>query len=303
MRYGLTIRMDEPPFVTQATLAHEINVTGAFKKYSIVDKPKEFEELLSWDTTYMDTIGETVFLKITGDTTITIHHDVSQTVVGLFLICENNAHVKIKKTSSESTIVCADVIRVVGNTTITVVQDLHPNTANFQHRILSGTIKYTDVLLGSSYTKATSIARLQTSEQNCETTVLYKANATQQFDIYTESDHSTNNTYSNIVTRGVVDDSAKVLSRGLVKIQENAQGSNGYEQQDALILSEHAHAYAIPNLEIHNHDVKCSHGSTVGRIDEEKLFYIMSRGLNEKQAKEQIIDGYFNGILEEFSNV
>ena len=97
-------------------------------------------------------------------------------------------------------------------------------------------------------------------------------------------------------------DSSKGLSRGLVRIGKNAAGSNGYEKQDALLLSDKAEADAIPNLEIHNNEVKCSHGSTVGQIDAEKMFYLMSRGLNEKEAKLKIVEGYFMPILDTFED-
>jgi len=69
-----------------------------------------------------------------------------------------------------------------------------------------------------------------------------------------------------------------------------------------LLLSDEAEADAIPNLEIHNHDVKCSHGSTVGQVDPEQLFYLMSRGLNEDEAKQKIVEGYFTPVLSMFTD-
>ena len=90
------------------------------------------------------------------------------------------------------------------------------------------------------------------------------------------------------------------MSRGLVKINKNAPGSNGYETQDALLLSNKAEADAIPNLEINNNDVKCSHGSTVGQVDEDKLFYLMTRGLTKDEASQKIVEGYFTPVLDMF---
>ena len=93
------------------------------------------------------------------------------------------------------------------------------------------------------------------------------------------------------------------MSRSIIKIEEGASDSDGYEKQDALILSENAEADAMPQLEIKNPNVKCSHGSTIGQIDKEKIFYLMSRGLDIEKAKKKIVEGYFNNTLEQIENV
>jgi len=159
-------------------------------------------------------------------------------------------------------------------------------------------IHWLELCLGSHYTRYDVASHLAGQGSSTDNTVLFLASGEQRFSIYTESDHISPSTYSNIVTKGVIGDRAKALSRGLVKIGQQAAGSSGYEQQDALLLSDKAEADAIPNLEIHNHDVKCSHGSTVGQVDAEVLFYLMSRGLSEQQAKQQVVEGYFAPALE-----
>jgi len=116
--------------------------------------------------------------------------------------------------------------------------------------------------------------------------------------LYTKAVHFAPHTESNLFTRGVVNGTARALSRGLIAIKSNASASKGYEKQDALILSEEAEADAIPNLEIENYDVKCSHGSSVGQIDPESMYYLMSRGLSEDDAKKLIIMGYFQPVME-----
>ena len=122
------------------------------------------------------------------------------------------------------------------------------------------------------------------------------------YDLYTSSLHNAKNTTSKIITKGVLNNESKALSRSLVKIKENAPKSNGYEKQEALLLSKNAEADAIPYLEIDNNDVKCSHSSAVGQIDKDVLFYMMSRGLNKSEAKKKIVEGYFSPILELLSN-
>lgn len=158
-------------------------------------------------------------------------------------------------------------------------------------------VEWLDLNLGGHYSQLDAISLLEGEGAETDNTALFLASDDQRTSIYTDSTHRAKNTYSNIVTKGVIGGSAKALSRGLVKIEENAWGSNGYEQQDALLLSETAEADAIPNLEIHNHDVKCSHGSTVGQVDAEVLFYLMSRGIDRKRAEQEIVKGYFEPIL------
>ncbi len=164
------------------------------------------------------------------------------------------------------------------------------------------TVKWIDARLGTEYTKSDIVTSLAEEGAASKNTVLYLARNNQKYDIFTSSRHDAPKTTSDIFTRGVLNDHAKALSRGLVRIGADAAGSNGYEKQDALLLSDKAEADAIPNLEINNHDVKCSHGSTVGPIDPEKMFYLMSKGLAKKEAQQLMVEGYFTPVIEAFAD-
>ena len=109
--------------------------------------------------------------------------------------------------------------------------------------------------------------------------------------------HNGPHTWSDIFTKGALTGSSKCLYRGLVKIKENAFGSNGYQKEDTLLLSEDAVADSIPNLEIDNNDVRCTHGASIGKIDMEKMFYMKSRGLNEEQATWKYVKGFFEQLI------
>ena len=146
-------------------------------------------------------------------------------------------------------------------------------------------INFLEMSVGTSYVKSAIIADLLEKDAEVKNTVLYLGRDEQKYDLYTASNHLSQQTHSNIITKGVLTDKAKGLSESLVKITKEAPHSNGFEQQDALVLSADAEADAIPMLEINNNEVKCSHGSTIGQVDKEKLFYLMSRGLSEKEAK------------------
>lgn len=155
-----------------------------------------------------------------------------------------------------------------------------------------------DLIAGSSYTKYDCVHQLSSVGAQGDTKVLFSGGAQQLIDINTESLHNACETHSNSITKGVLFGRARALSRGLVKINSNAAGSNGYETQDVLLLSKDAEAYAVPNLEIDNSEVKCSHGSSVGQIDSEMLFYLMSRGYSRSEAVRKIVEGYFTPVLD-----
>lgn len=124
----------------------------------------------------------------------------------------------------------------------------------------------------------------------------------QLFDGYGEHVHAAPRTTSNLIVRSVLDDKAKGIFRGLIKINEGATGCNGYQKEDALLLSEEAEADMVPNLEINNNDVRCTHGATVGKLDPEQLFYLTSRGISSDEAKQLLIKGFFEKAISEINN-
>tara|TARA_Y100000310_G_scaffold172170_2_gene172308 strand:+ start:10263 stop:11348 length:1086 start_codon:yes stop_codon:yes gene_type:complete len=243
---------------------------------------------------------------------IEIHqHIESGPFISLILIkAEANSKAQILLKKSGKANLVADDTRIITESGAKIdfitLQHLGKDVHNIQrrnsHTGKDSEVNWVDVCLGSGYTKSDIISSLQEPGATSNNKVIYFAKNTQKYDIYTASLHNAPNTYSDIVTKGVLNDSAKALSRGLVKINKNAANSNGYETQDALLLSDKAEADAIPNLEILNHDVKCSHGSTVGQIDEESLFYLMSRGLSKKDATAKIVEGYFTPVLDMFQD-
>ncbi len=120
----------------------------------------------------------------------------------------------------------------------------------------------------------------------------------QQFDFTTNAFHLVKNTSCNILVRGVLGGASNSIYRGKIKIVTGAQKTNSYLANNSLIFGEGAISNSIPSLEIDANDVKASHGATLGRPDEEELFYMMARGLNKKEAEKLIILGFFSPITE-----
>ncbi|HII17543.1 TPA: Fe-S cluster assembly protein SufD [Candidatus Woesearchaeota archaeon] len=241
---------------------------------------------------------------------IEVEYDVREgsSISALFIIAGRNSRSRVVITTSggEKGAYIANTLRVLAMPCATIevvgVQNVSREAVAVQTRKAlvkkNAELNWIELQAGALHAKLDVRARLMEAGASVETIVLYQAKGRQRQDICTSVVHVAPKTDSYTTTRGVLNDRAKALSRGLVKIEKDAAGSNGYEKQDALMLSDTAEADAIPNLEIHNHDVKCSHGSAVGQIDSEQLFYLTARGLPEEEAKELIIQGYFIPALE-----
>jgi len=87
------------------------------------------------------------------------------------------------------------------------------------------------------------------------------------------------------------------LIKGKIYVDQDAQKTNGYQLSKALVLSENSAFNSKPELEIYADDVKCSHGSTTGNIDQNSIFYLMSRGLTKEQAKKMLVEGFINETI------
>ncbi len=154
-----------------------------------------------------------------------------------------------------------------------------------------------DASLGANFAKSSVVSYLRGRRAETKNYGLFLGKGEQQFDIYSASIHQGEETKSDILMKGVLKDKAKGLYRGLVKIDEKARGSDGYQKEEVLLLGEEAEANAIPNLEIKNEEVRCTHGASVGSISGEKLFYLMSRGLSREDATKIIVEGFFESLL------
>ena len=182
------------------------------------------------------------------------------------------------------------------------VQLLNQNTFNFTIKKAivgaNSALNWMDCCFGSKVTLSEATAILDGDGATTNNHGIFFGSRQQQFDLVAKSIHNAPHTVSDIFTKGVLTGSSKCLYRGLVRIESNAFGSNGYQKEDTLLLSEDAAADSIPNLEIENNDVRCTHGASIGRIDREKLFYMKSRGLNEEQATREYVKGFFEPLIQ-----
>jgi Fe-S cluster assembly protein SufD len=103
---------------------------------------------------------------------------------------------------------------------------------------------------------------------------------------------------SDFLYKSVLQDRSRTVWRGMIKVDEGADKTDGYQRNDNLMLSDTARADSIPGLEIKADDVRCTHGSTSGRVDEELIFYARSRGFTRQEAILMIVTGFFQQIFD-----
>jgi Fe-S cluster assembly protein SufD len=155
-----------------------------------------------------------------------------------------------------------------------------------------------NVTLGARFSKTRVEASLVGQGSTAELKGIYFASGEQFFDFHTLQDHQVGNSTSDLLFKGALQDVARTVYAGLIRIEKGAFRSDAYQANRNLVLSEHAKATSIPMLEIDNNDVRCTHGATVGPVDPQSLFYLQSRGIPAATAKRMIVQGFFGEVLE-----
>ncbi|MHB1787246.1 MAG: Fe-S cluster assembly protein SufD [Acidimicrobiales bacterium] len=119
----------------------------------------------------------------------------------------------------------------------------------------------------------------------------------QMHDFRTMQAHDAPRTTSDLLFKGAVKDQAQSVYTGMIRVAKGASGTNAFQTNNNLVLSEGAHADSVPNLDIAENDVKCSHASTVGPIDNDQRYYLQSRGVPPEATDRLIVLGFFNDIF------
>ena len=166
------------------------------------------------------------------------------------------------------------------------VFDFHTERALLEK---DSTLVLHSIEFGSQLSKGRVESILRGPGTNARLIGLYFGDGHQHLDRYTLQDHQAPNATSDLLFKGVLTDQARSVYSGLIRVHPHAQKTDGYQQNRNLLLSRAARADSIPNLEIGANDVRCTHGATVGKVDEDELFYIMCRGLTHADATRLIV--------------
>jgi Fe-S cluster assembly protein SufD len=138
---------------------------------------------------------------------------------------------------------------------------------------------------------------------NCETNLngAYLTKGKQHVDNHTVVDHQVAHCESNELYKGVMDDDSTAVFNGKVFVRKDAQKINAFQSNGNVLLSGNATVNSKPELEIYADDVKCSHGSTTGQLDEEAVFYLRARGLSDKNARKLLVSAFIGDVLDKIS--
>ena len=152
--------------------------------------------------------------------------------------------------------------------------------------------------LGSRLTKTYLDSILTGNGSFSQLNGVYFVNGKQHIDLDTLTHHIGLSTGGDLLLKGALKGRARAVFQGMIKIEPSGQQTNSYLKNENLLLSEHARADSIPSLQIDANDVRASHGATVGRIDEDHIFYLQSRGIPRDTAIRMIVEGFFSGVFD-----
>jgi|SRR5581483_9753730 len=151
--------------------------------------------------------------------------------------------------------------------------------------------------LGAAYDRVRADVRADGKGAQSELLSAYFGDGTQVHDIRTLQDHAAPRTESELLCQGAVSGHSRSVYSGLIRVHRGAVRTDARQTNHNLVLDEGAHADSVPNLDILENDVKCSHASTVGPIDEDQRYYIESRGVAPDMAESLIVRGFFDAII------
>jgi Fe-S cluster assembly protein SufD len=165
------------------------------------------------------------------------------------------------------------------------------------HAHRDANVEWSAVGLGASQGKSRMEAHLLGAGSNVKLTGAYFLDGQQQLDYDTYQLHAAPNAFSDLAFKGVLNDKAHAVWRGMIAVAKGAQGTDAFQNNRNLILKSGAHADSIPGLTIEANDVRCTHASTTSKIDPEQLFYLQARGITRDEAIREIVRGFFADVL------
>ena len=181
------------------------------------------------------------------------------------------------------------------------LQNLHPSAWNFATMRASAQrdalYRHLQASWGSRLSKVWIDLNMEERGSHGELLGLYFPQGRQHIDHHTNQVHKRPQGTSDLLFKGALDDASRSVYQGIINVWPHAQKTNAYQKNDNLILSEQARADSIPGLEIQADDVRCTHGATSAKVQDEYVFYLMARGLGRKTAKRMIVSGFFEEVL------
>jgi len=151
--------------------------------------------------------------------------------------------------------------------------------------------------LGGKYSRFESLSRLIGEGGRSDLLAVAVAKHQQEFDARTLQDHASPHTASDLLYKNALDDRARTIFGGLIRVEPHAHFTDAYQKVRNLLLSDDAEANSMPGLEILADNVRCTHGATSGQIDEDELFYLRTRGIPTKVAQRLLVTGFLDEVI------
>ncbi len=194
------------------------------------------------------------------------------------------------------------IVGDLANLVYVSLQDFGTNIWQFNHergRVgRDGRLDWVSSFMGSRLTKSFQTVELDGQGSWARMSGFFFANQRQHFDLDTQQNHNAPDSVSDLLYKGALKDRARSVWQGMIKALPHSQRIDGFQANRNLLLEKTARADSIPGLEIEADDVRCTHASTVGQIDEREVFYLMSRGIPRDVALRMVVEGFFAPVME-----
>ncbi len=185
------------------------------------------------------------------------------------------------------------------------LQNWGSNVWHFAHQKAvvdrDASLQWTIAAMGAKVAKVNQHVGLIGEGANCQVNGVMFTEGKQHLSYHTLQHHEAPNCRSDFLYKAGLQDKSRTVWRGMIKVDPIAQRTDGYQRNDNLLLSAAARADSIPGLEIEADDVRCTHGSTSGRVDDELIFYAQCRGYTRKEAIQMIVTGFFQKVFDRIS--
>lgn len=231
--------------------------------------------------------------------------DFSHTLIVLEEGAEATVLAESKNAEGESGLHCGAIEITLGdraNLRYVNLQDWSQKVWHFAHQKAiigqDSNLQWTVGALGSRLAKVNQHVSLRGKRANCQVNGVMFTENKQHLSYHTLQHHEKSDCTSDFLYKGALQDDSRTVWRGMIKVDVDAQQTDGYQRNDNLLLSDRARADSIPGLEIEADDVRCTHGSTSGRVDEELIFYAQCRGFTRKEAIRAIVTGFFQQVFD-----
>lgn len=182
------------------------------------------------------------------------------------------------------------------------LQDFGTNVWQFNHECgrvgRDGKLDWITSVMGTRLTKAFQTSELDAPGAWARMSGIFFTNGRQHVDLDTQQNHNAADTTSDLLYKGALKDNSRSVWQGMIKALPGSQRIDGFQANRNLMLDKTARADSIPGLEIQADDVRCTHASTVGKLDEEEIFYLMSRGIPRPDAIRMVIQGFFDPVMQ-----